>query len=170
MLKIKKPRLTKRDLLVGLAVLVAVVGSVFAYRHLTKPTPPTVPADVKLAPATEEEKKESDANKQRLVDEKNNQPSQDQSSEAKQVGVIITNASSESVNAYVTGVFEENGVCTATFTQGSTVVTRSSSGFANVSYTQCEPITPNLPNPTGWSVVVSYSSASAQGKSQAQTF
>jgi len=170
MLKIKKPHSKKKIALISLALVAVAVGGLFTFRYLTTPDQPATPPGVKLAPASKEEKEESEANKQRLVDEKNNQNNQSDGSGNGKINVIISNAGYDSLSAYVTGVFEEGGTCTATFTQGSTTITRGSTGFANVSYTQCAPITPNLPNTNGWSVVVSYTSASGQGKSQAQTF
>lgn len=149
--------------------LVALGGAGYlAIRHYHKPVASQAPAGVNLNPATEQEKKESEDIKNQSAGQSQT-PSTQTTAGKKQVSVVVTNASSDSVNAYVTGVFEEGGVCTATFTQGSTTITRTSTGFRNVSYTQCAPISSNLPNSSPWSVIVSYSSATAEGKSQPQT-
>lgn len=163
----------KNIILACVAAALLVVGSYAVFRvfyHNNRPPAITGTDGINLEPPTEQDKQESDQNKDRIVEEQNQSSGTSQNTGTKQVGVVITNATADSVNAYVTGVLEENGTCSATFTQGSTTITRTSSGFGNVSYTQCAPITPNLPNTNTWSVVVSYSSPSAAGKSQAQTF
>lgn len=161
-------RKKKIVLLASLAVVLVAVASFFLIKHFTKPEVPTTPSGVKLAPPTDQEKKDAEDNKEKILQEQQN--NQNQTSGKKQVNVIITNASPDSVNAFVSGIFEEGGTCTATFSQGSTVITRTSQGFGNASYTQCAPITPNLPNSSGWSVTVSYSSNSAEGSSAAKAF
>jgi len=175
--RFSKPSRSKTLIIVGiLVVAIASAGALWIkHSHNTPPAPP----GVKLASATKQEKQEANDNKDRiLAQEKNGQTQNSQSSQAsaaspaakKQVSVIVTSADASIVTAYASGVFEDGGTCTATFTQGGTVVTRNSAGFKNVSYSQCTPITPNLPNAGSWSVVVSYSSATAEGKSQAQSF
>ncbi len=171
----KKSRFNKLKIpAISLAVLAVIgLGAYLIVRHYHKSAPvPVTTTGVNLAPATEQEKQESAQSKENLSQPSSStQPSTpSQTSSKKQVNVVITHAGADSVNAYVTGVFEDGGTCSATFTQGSTTVNRTSNGFANVSYTQCAPITPNLPNAGSWSVVVSYSSTAAEGKSQAQTF
>lgn len=169
---------SKKLLLIGGIILLLAGGGAVAARHFLKSDTPNAPAGVKLAPATKEEKKESEDNKDRIIaQQKDSQTqqappagTQSTTNGKKQVSVVISSVDSNMLSAYVTGVFEEGGTCTATFTQANTVVTRTSSGFENVSYTQCAPISPNLPSGGSWSVVVSYSSASAQGTSPAKTF
>ena len=87
----------------------------------------------------------------------------------KQVTPVITNASQEQINAYVPGVFEEGGSCTATLTKGNKTVTKTSTGFQNVSYTSCAPIniSGQLTERGTWSLVLSYNSTTAEGKSAA---
>lgn len=172
MLKTKKPRSKKKIALLVAAAVVLLVGGAFAGWYMLKSDEPAAPPGVKLEPATKEEKSETDAHKDALVKQQQDQSANDSSSPSgkKQVSVIITNASADSVNAYISGVFEEGGTCSATFTQGGTTVTRTSVGFANVSYTQCAPITPDLPNSNGWSVVVSYTSPAAEGRSETLAF
>jgi hypothetical protein len=180
LLKVKTKMVTKifqnkGKLAAGLVLLVLLgCGIYFAksYFHRSTMTPVT-PQGGNLATATEEEKQQAADNKDRIVEEQNNKPQPTQNSPTptpakKQVTVTITNANKDTVNAYVSGIFEDGGTCTATFTQGSTVVTRTSTGFKNVSYTQCAPIAPNLPSGGTWSVVVSYSSAAAEGTSKTQ--
>ncbi|MES1986673.1 MAG: hypothetical protein V4440_01340 [Pseudomonadota bacterium] len=133
----------------------------------------TTPSGVRLSPPTDAEKASGDQAKDKIVQNKDGETATPQPTTAdgkKLVSVVITDASTANLTAYANGVLEDGGICTATFTQGTTIVTRTSSGFSNVSYTQCAPITPNLPTSGNWSVVVSYSSNTAEGTSTAQTF
>ena len=109
--------------------------------------------DTNLNPTTESENKPTEAT---------TPPAS--SGNKKTVYPVITSASRTEVYAYVSGVLEDGGTCTATATQGSQTKTASAAGFANVSYTSCKPIKISLPAGT-WSVVVSYSSAGFEGKS-----
>lgn len=84
----------------------------------------------------------------------------------KSVTPVITFASNNPgdsrVFGYVNGVVESTGTCTFTFT-GNGTVTKKSTGVEDVSKTNCS-TTP--PNGDGWSVVLSYDSKAASGKSQ----
>lgn len=127
------------------------------------PAPPS-DAPYDLNPATDEEKSESDKHKEDLANPQP-QPSP-QSGQKKQVSVIITSANAGSLNAYVQGVLEDGGTCTATFTKGSQQVSRTSQGFSNVSVTNCQPISPSLSSSGTWAVTVKYSSQAAEGSAQ----
>lgn len=158
---------SKKGLLMVVVVVVAASGVYVLHQHNRPKNVVTTSSGVNLAPATEQEKQESADSKDKL-----SQPAPQPttiSSGKKQVTITITYVKADSIRAYATGVFEDGGVCTATFIQGTTTVTRTSSGFENVSYTQCAPITPNLPNTGTWTVVVSYNSSNATGTSQSQT-
>lgn len=174
--KIKDSGSKKRLAVIGLIAIAVIVGGALAFRHFTANTAPAAPKGVNLAPATPGEKQEAQNNKDRIAaSQKDGGPTTTPStapvaSGKTQVNVLITSANSSMVTSYVTGAFEDGGTCTATFTQGATVVTRTSGGFKNVSYTQCPPITPNLPSGGSWSVVVTYSSNTSEGKSAAQNF
>ena len=90
----------------------------------------------------------------------------------KKVTPMISNADSKHVSAYVLGVFEEGGTCTATVTQGSLIFSRTSKGFENSSYTQCTPIdisTGGIIETQKWSLTVSYNSSTAEGTSSVAT-
>lgn len=113
-----------------------------------------------LSPATPQEKKATDDYKQSLSP---SPPSPTGSSGKKQVYPVITGASSSEVDAYVSGVIESGGTCSVSATKGSEAVSGSSSGFANVSYTSCQPIHLSLSS-GNWSINLQYSSATAQGQ------
>lgn len=162
----------KNKILFGVAVLLIIgLGGFFTYDKLndstTIPTAPKEEQKINYEPPTDTEKQETQTNKDEIVQDQQNTTNP---TGKKQVNVTITNATTSNVSAYVTGIFEEGGTCTATFTQGSTTITRTSLGFQNASYTQCAPITPDLPSGDSWSVVVSYSSPAAEGQSAAKTF
>jgi hypothetical protein len=154
-------------LLAALAVLLVAGGLILAlgHGHNTRPATGTT-ADgkkVNLSPATSQDQQNSDSHKNSSAQQDQpakNIPSTDK---ATQASLVITSADQNSVRAYVNGVFEEGGTCTATATQGSQVITASSAGFENVSYTQCTPI--NWPSALGggtWVIKVSYSSSGTQ--------
>lgn len=118
---------------------------------------------------TDEEKQQTEDNKQRIVDEQQNQGSTNPGT-SNLVTVIVTSADSGSVFARVSGVIEDGGTCTATFTKGSTTLSKSSDSVANVSDTQCGRIaTPSLTS-GNWQVVVSYKSNAAEGTSDPFAF
>lgn len=125
----------------------------------------TAGEDASLKPATSEEKQESESRKEEIVEEQKSQNSADSSSDIKSVTVVITEANSTGVRGYVQGIFEEGGTCTATATQGPQTITKTSTGFQNVSYTQCAPINwaPSLSGGS-WTVSLSYKSAAASGR------
>ena len=85
---------------------------------------------------------------------------------------IITSYDQQEVRAFVNGVIEDGGTCTATYTHGGDVVTASSKGISDAGHTTCGPM--KLVGPVNiqgdWSVTVTYSSSGYYGKSQATTF
>jgi ABC-type Na+ efflux pump permease subunit len=166
-------RSKKVKILVICAVLLLVAGgTAFALvRHDSSEQPKPVATgdkpEINYRPPTKEEQAAGDQAKQAIVDKEKQQSANQNSSGLTKVTPVISYASADTVTAYVPGVFEEGGICTATFTQGGTIITRTSSGFENASYTQCAPISPELPNTNAWSVSVNYKSATAEGSSKA---
>jgi hypothetical protein len=166
----------KKILVGGLATLVILGAAGGGYWYKNRSTTPEPVAErkptINYAPPTEAEKKEAADNKDRIVKETQeaNNPAPTTSSGKKAVTPTITNTRG-SVNAYVSGIFEDGGTCTATFTKDGTTLSKSSAGFENVSYTQCAPIDITGFLSSGhWSVTVSYASATAEGSSASQTF
>lgn len=126
---------------------------------------------IDYSPATEEEQKSADDIKD-TPKSSTTKPSQPNTSSTKTaVTPTITSANASPISGYVTGVFEEGGTCTATFTKGTTTKTRSSTGFQNVNYTQCAPITipSGFLSAGSWKLTLKYSSNTASGTSVAQT-
>ena len=178
--KLKKQSLLNRHkkLLVTGVTLVFLFGGLGVWylqsQNNDSPAPtPNGQQTINYAPATESEKKENQSNKDRIVEEQQNQTSDPTNpSQKKTVSPTITNASMSGINAYVSGIFEEGGNCTATFTKDAMTLTKSSIGFQNASYTQCAPIdiSGGFLSSGKWSVKVTYSSAQAEGTSAATTF
>jgi hypothetical protein len=138
---------------------------------------PSTEQVMNLDPPTETDRQEAEQNKERLSQTKETQeadiPSGDTPqtpSNKKNIKPTITEATRTSIRGYITGIFEEGGTCTATFVKDSQTLTKSSTGFQNASYTQCEPM--DLPGgflETGkWSVTLSYSSGLSEGESDKQ--
>ncbi len=126
------------------------------------------PSYVNLNPPTQTEKKETEAHKDALA--QNPPPPPAAPGGSRQVTPFITSASASTVKAYVSGVVEDGGTCTATFTSSDgTTKTFTSTGAANATNTICTPIQVSGLGAGSWSVVVSYSSTSSSGSSAAQT-
>jgi hypothetical protein len=80
------------------------------------------------------------------------------------------NGSSVEVNAYVSGVAEENGTCTLIATLGNSTVTKQANGILNASTTNCPAFTiarSEFSSAGTWSVKVTYKSSTAEGTSAA---
>jgi hypothetical protein len=163
----KKTSKKNKVILIILGFLLLSLIAFFGYKVLYRKSSPATITDgqqVNLNPPTETEKAETEAHKDQLVKDEQARNSQTPSSTKKQVTIVITEASATSVRAYANDVFEDGGVCTATVTKAGSSVTKSSSGFENVSYTQCAPINWDTPLSKGaWTLVVTYKSAAAEG-------
>ena len=154
-------------------VLIAGGSALYINRRNNKVDPPanTPKETINFAPTSPVEQKETDDHKDELVkDQPATTPPAGTSNGKKAVTPTITNADSQSINSYVMGIFEEDGTCTATFTRNGTTRTKTSAGFGNVSYTQCAPmdLESGFLSAGTWQVVVSYSSAKAEGASAAK--
>ena len=176
--KNKKLSSNRRKAIVILVTVVAIGGAITSTVLLRKhrsntskksTTNTTVQETINYAPATTQEKKDAEAHKDSLVEDAQNNSSQPSS--GKTVQPVITNADSRTISAYVPGVFEDGGTCTASFKNGGQSLAKNSSGFKNVSNTQCAPIDldPGFLSSGTWTVTVSYSSATASGSSTSQT-
>lgn len=170
LLKNTKKSNIKKPLGALILAIILLVSIAFAYKVINRVEPtqeqPGIKQEINYDPPTEEEKQAGDEVKQRIVEQEKQQNTSNNQTGLKQVTPVISSASTTQVSAYISGVFEDGGVCTANFTQNETKVSRTSEGFTNVSYTQCAPITPDLPSGGNWTVTVSYKSSTAQGTSQ----
>lgn len=156
----------------ALLLLAVILGGVLLYgnRHqvANESDTSTIP------PATPEEKQDSDQKKQDIVDSQENPPPTTPPEGYKKVNPIIVSAAvvgtQVEVRSYVAGVLEDGGECKATFTQGSQSFVRLSEGSADATTTTCAKISVNksdFPATGKWQVIVSYSSATAKGDSDA---
>jgi hypothetical protein len=85
-----------------------------------------------------------------------------------QATVVISEANNMEVRGYISGVLEDNGICTATAAKpGQQTVTVTSTGFMNVSYTQCAPISwGSTALASGqWTITLSYKSSATKASS-----
>lgn len=179
-ISIRHKRLQKRYLVFFVAALIITGGAItYGLTRNNKKGPETNSGNptINNTPATDAEKQETENTKDHIINQQNKRqdssnPTVDPSSNKKSVHVVITSANRNSVNAYVTGIFEDSGTCTAIFKNNNTTLMKTSTGFKNVSYTQCAPIDMDsgFLNSGSWDVTVKYSSAEAEGVSASQNF
>jgi hypothetical protein len=156
------------------AVLVALAGYLAVNRRNTSNVPGadnnTVSSEnIQFPGPTEQELSDTDKHKENLA---NNDQQTGNSNEKITVTPVITSANVNEVRGYVSGIAEDGGKCTATYTRGATTFTRTSTGILNVSNTICQPIKTSRSDfaVSGiWSVTLAYSSSSAEGISQTGT-
>lgn len=152
-------------------VLVGASGGIYLFKNRapSNDTPARKPT-INYAPASDTDRKENDDTKDRIVNEQKQNPSTDPAPTQKKAVTPTITGTTGSIKAYVNGIFEEGGTCTATFTKDGTTLTKSSAGFQNVSYTQCAPISigDGFLSPGTWSMTLNYSSATAEGTTASQ--
>ncbi len=163
----RKKYLSNPMLIALVLVLVAGAGAYLYKSKIAKPKnqPDPAKSNVNYSPPTEEEK--NPARDQPV------KPEQISTPEGPKNKVIpsITSADKQEVRAFVAGINEEGGTCTATVTMGSQSVTATSQGFSNVNYTSCPAMKFSSPLKAGkWSVTVSYRSATSEGSSEPFSF
>jgi cytoskeletal protein RodZ len=130
---------------------------------------------INLDPPTEQEKSEVNQNKESLPSNTSgnlNNDNESNSSTIKEVSPIITIArkvdGNVEVRSFVPDIYENSGTCTATFTKDGKEITGTSRGVKDATYTRCERILVSASkfNGSGWRVMVSYKSSSAEGSSE----
>lgn len=162
---------SKKIAIAGATVLIFAVAGFAFYKLRNSSEPagqPTSP--INYNPPTSEEEAESQARKQELREQQNQQSAYDSN---KQVEPLVTSAYQSGqeifLSAYVPGITENEGKCTYTVTKNGQSVTKVTEGFVNVSNTNCTPASISRAefNQTGdWQVTVAYRSSSASGTSQ----
>jgi hypothetical protein len=181
--KVKRKRflsISRRYLLMSVAGIVILGGAALAWHNTTdKPSSPSDnPAagtsqlsptssgsSVNLNPPTAAQSADGQSHKDAIVQK--DEQLKDGSNLNSQATVVITEATNTEVRGYISGVLEDNGTCTATATkQGRQTATATSTGFMNVSYTQCAPISWGTTLASGqWTITVSYKSSSTAASS-----
>ncbi len=126
---------------------------------------------INYSPPTETEKSEADTHKDEIVS-KQNQPKPNNNAE-KSTPITVTtaalNGKNVEVRGYISGIVQENGTCTYSFTGNGTII-KTSVGVADVSTTNCGVSVPRTSLPgTGWKVVISYKSGATTASSSAQS-
>ncbi len=189
--KITRPgkiALTKKQIALGLAALLIFAGvATFislrnndASRISTAPTATNEPGTEKLNlnPPTEDEKKQAEDNKEALVKQMDQEKQAPASSgEKKTVTPIIVDAGQYNetieVRAFIPEIYEADGTCTATITNDTHTITKTTTAVQDATTTRCPTITIDrgeFATAGNWKAVVSYSSTTAQGNSSPKTF
>jgi hypothetical protein len=172
-LKLNLKKLLKyRLLLIPLVVVTAAVialaqGNTKNSSNDNESTNPPGNPTVNLSPPTAEEKQETEDHKNQLSQQQSQaKPTTPSSSGNNQTTPIITEATKDRVLAYISGVVEDGGTCTATATMGSTTVSATASAFHDATTTDCAPMEFSSSLASGsWDILVSYSSSSSSGQS-----
>lgn len=177
----KRPRL----LFIIIAVLLAagIVGGYFYLKSRNdRPDIDKTGTTINYRPATEEEKKQSEDAKDKLVEEqqgqqnsatKDDQPASGRPSTLTPfISYLEQIGQNVEASGYIGGVFEDNGTCTLTLTNGSAKLSKQSKGFKDFNHTSCTPFSfpsSELTKTGTWTVSLSYSSSSGHGTSEAKT-
>jgi flagellar basal body-associated protein FliL len=176
--KKNKHNITKKRIgiiTVCVIALLAIVGGSLAYLYLIKkPTPNNFANnnstqsenkpenEINYSPPTATDKSGNDTNKDKIVEQKNSGNNQ-----SPQYTVVISYSGQDpttkaiEVDAFVTGLVEDNGSCTLNAYRGSESVSKTVKATRNAQVTNCEPITfalSEFPSKGTWSAVVTYKS------------
>ena len=165
----------KKALVITATTVILLSGGTFAYyasstdKNTDNPSEASV--DDNATPAAENTESPDQA-KAKIAGESEKSQSQ---AGVKNVEPSITFAGERNgnieVRSYVAGIYESNGTCTITFTKGGHKVSRSVDGVKDATYTLCPRVVINrddFPVSGDWTLVVSYSSPSANGKSESR--
>lgn len=179
---IKKSVINKKLFWVALLLLLTtLLVIIFIYQNKQSsniaPPPNNDPNAEKLdlSPATKEDQARADANKERIVSQQEQQPSQPVSGK-KSVNPVIADAnqygSEVEVRSFVPGIVESDGICTITLSQGTTVITKEVAAVQDATTTQCTKLKlarSEFSSNGTVTVVVTYSSAKSSGSSEPRT-
>ncbi len=176
---------SKKIFIISLVAVLLIVGGVIGYLTYAKQasmwpfTSSTQENSQSTSSSSDNDSKDTNTTDTTYGSDKNNTPSNnetkpDTSNNKQSVAVSITSAGiigdTVEVRAYVEGIIEGGGTCTATLTMdGSAPVTGTSEAFVNATSTQCRPIEIAKSNVKSgkWNVVVEYTSSTSTGKSPA---
>lgn len=179
---LKSPR--SRSFL-GLAALALVLvgasyGGYYLHSHNQKAKIQANPHDpghtINYGPPTAADKQQVDANKDKIVQQEQEQKS-NQGSSVTSVSPVITHVGQAGnqieVDAFVGGVVEDGGTCTLTAKNGALTITKQATGAQNATTTLCPHFFIDRSEFTtsgSWSFTVNYTSSGAQGTSQTTTY
>lgn len=174
-----KQNVKNKYVLIGLIVLLIAGSGYFVFAKRKSASIDTTnqgkASPINYDPPTAEDAQRADDNKQRIVEREEKLREQQTNTEGKRtVKPVITYAGqygqSVEVGGYV-NTFENDGTCTATFTQGSKRIAKSVTAVRGANSMDCPVMSVDTVefNPKGtYEVVVSYSSSSATGTSDAR--
>ncbi len=187
------PRNKKRKIVITAVIIVVVLVTTAAYMLLSgrfgwpqplfmssndtsvksQDTERTV-NDVDYSGPTKEDVDESQAAKEKIDQEQADDNSTQTPAQQQTVSVAVSFADVSGTNfevrAFVPTAIEGGGTCTATLTQGSSKVQKSSEAFVDTSSSQCRPIyipVSEFPSKGTWSLNITYASATHKGESGA---
>ncbi len=173
--RMKRSILTLRKLLWGLAFFMAMALLILVLEktnviNFIKPGRPAPQTNQPSGPTPEQRKQEAEATadaKRQMAEGPVTTPKTSVDGK-RAVNPVITSASQAELRGFVSGIAEDGGTCTATFTKGTVTFTKTSAGFINVANTNCKLITlssSDFPSKGNWSITLSYSSSKAIGTS-----
>ncbi len=174
--RIREKRNSKTPLIIAIVAALLLIGGAVALAYTQKWGPfaaqDQVIDGVNYGPPTDEEVENSQDAKKDIIDEEDTE--NEQTGDLKQVNIGVSHSDviddNLEVRAFVSGVVEGTGTCTATLSKtGSQTVSKSGSAFVNASTSQCRPILIPLSefDQTGdWILVVSYKSSTSTGESE----
>lgn len=178
---IKKTRKNKKiKVLLIISLVFVLTGTIYFFaqrqnqssKEQTVATEDRSSTDIDLSPATEEDKKRADENKEKIVQDIETQKSSEPSTNLKKVSPIITYAGQYGDIVEVGGnvnTLEDNGKCIAVFSNSSSSFERQVTAIRDAQSVNCPVISVPVKdfNPKGtWSVVLKYQSTTASGTSE----
>jgi hypothetical protein len=172
MLKLKNKKI---PLIILAALVLAGSGLYLLAQHRQKDKNVSPGSSINLKPGTKADQDKADQDKNRLVNNDNQSSSNQTNNSKKAVSPTITyadiNGGQLEISAFVGGIFEDGGLCSYKVSFGSTDLTKQSTGVANVSTVSCPGVSFSKDDieASQVSVVVTYSSATAEGSSVAKT-
>ncbi len=165
-------------ILLSAALILEKTGKVNLFTNNNDPSSPESSDGINYNPPTEEETKLAEDRKAEIV---KNQDEQNESSappttatpgsSKRSVTPTIVSYGRDGIGGYISGITEEGGTCTATYSQGTKVITKTSAGFFDVNKTTCSSleVASSELSPGEWKVILRYDSAKSQGVSSEVT-
>lgn len=165
----------KKSLFIISLLVILAIGSTLVWWHLgtqrEESITPSEDRTINYGPPSENERRAGDEIKQEIVKQSESDIAPSNSRES--VGVAVTTAeqygSQVEVRAFIQGVIEGGGTCTATFKKDGHTITSSSEAFIDATTSQCKPIFTDrgeFPSGGGWALTVSYDSKGYTGASE----
>jgi len=164
--------ISKRTGVLLFALVISAAALAYAVTNSSSSPPPSQEVGktkINYEPATDEEKKATEAHKDDLA-QSSATPTTSGGKQSVKPTIVYADSGSQTVEvgAFVPGLYG-NGVCTLTATSGSYKVTRQNDAFEDATTTSCKPfsIERSAFSISGtWTINVAYSSSTAAGISE----